>query len=125
MSELVSRCFEPSQPQRIKSGLNTNFNLSPSYSFHKSLYHKSFFFPQPQLKFSTHISEHKTRKNNNTFFFFFSLFIFREHSTREPASSRLTYFILLAYKELVLATANTEKTRERFWKKMQVNGLEV
>ena len=28
---------------------------------------------------------------------FFSLFIFRGHSTREPASSRLTYFILRAY----------------------------
>ena len=29
--------------------------------------------------------------------FFFSLFIFRGHSTREPASSRVTYFILRAY----------------------------
>ena len=28
----VSWCFEPSQPQRITSGLKTNFNLSPSYS---------------------------------------------------------------------------------------------
>ena len=28
---LVSRCFEPSQPRRITSGLNTNFSLSPSY----------------------------------------------------------------------------------------------
>ena len=31
------------------------------------------------------------------FFFFFSLFIFRGHSTREPASSRVIYFILRAY----------------------------
>ena len=29
--ELVSWYFEPSQPQRITSGLKTNFNLSPSY----------------------------------------------------------------------------------------------
>ena len=29
--------------------------------------------------------------------FFFSLFIFCGHSTREPASSRLTYFILRAH----------------------------
>ena len=29
--------------------------------------------------------------------FFFSLFIFRGHSTREPASGRVTYFILRAY----------------------------
>ena len=42
--ELVTCCFEPSQPQRITSGLNTNFTLSQSYSFHKSSYHKSRFF---------------------------------------------------------------------------------
>ena len=35
---------------------------------------------------------------------FFNLFIFREHSTREPASSRVTYFIL---------QANTGKKIER------------
>ena len=41
--KLVIWCFEPSQPQRIASGLNTNFTLSPSYSLHKSLHHKSCF----------------------------------------------------------------------------------
>ena len=30
VSKLVSWCFKPSQPQRITSGLNTNFTLSPS-----------------------------------------------------------------------------------------------
>ena len=48
VSSLVTRCFEPSQPQRITSGLNINFILSHSYSFHKSGYHKScccFFKP--------------------------------------------------------------------------------
>ena len=34
--ELVSWRFEPSQSQRITSGLNTNFILSHSYSFRKS-----------------------------------------------------------------------------------------
>ena len=68
--QLVSWCFEPSQPQRITSGLNTNFALSPSYSFHKSSYHKSCFF---------------------------GLLIFHGQSTPEPASSRVTYFILQAY----------------------------
>ena len=29
--ERVSWCFEPSQPQRITSGLKTNLGLSPSY----------------------------------------------------------------------------------------------
>ena len=67
---LVSWCFEPSQPQRIPSGLKTNFTLSPSHSFHKSSFHKLCFL---------------------------SLFIFHGHSTREPASSRETYFILRAY----------------------------
>ena len=68
-SLLVSWCFETSQPQRIISGLNTDFTLSPSYSFHKS-FHKSNFF---------------------------SLFIFRRHSARELASNRVTYYILRAY----------------------------
>ena len=43
-NQLVSLCFEPSQPQSITSGLNTNFTLSPSHSFHKSSYQKSCFF---------------------------------------------------------------------------------
>ena len=40
--QLVSRYFEPSQPQRIVSGLNTNFkfSLSPSDNAHKSSHHK-------------------------------------------------------------------------------------
>ena len=36
ISLLVSWFFEPSQTQRITSGPNRNFTLSPSYSFHKS-----------------------------------------------------------------------------------------
>ena len=68
--KLISWCFEPSQPQRITSGLNANFTLSRNYSFHESSYHKSCFF---------------------------SLFIFRGHSTREAAPGRVTYFILRAY----------------------------
>ena len=43
-SELVRSCFEPSRLQRITSGLKTKYSISPSYSFHKSLDHKSFFF---------------------------------------------------------------------------------
>ena len=64
---LVSWCSEPSQPQRITSGLNTNFSLSPSYSFHKSLYNKSFFLlllslSQTTAQILSTISERKTRK---------------------------------------------------------------
>ena len=44
LGSLVSWCFEPSQPPRITSGLNTNSTLSPSYSFLKSSYHKSCLF---------------------------------------------------------------------------------
>ena len=44
VSYLVSWCFGPSQPQRITTGLNTSFTLSPSHSFHKSFYHESWFF---------------------------------------------------------------------------------
>ena len=38
---LVSWYSEPSQPQRIMSGLKTNSNLFPSYSVYKSLNHES------------------------------------------------------------------------------------
>ena len=72
---LVSWCFEPSQTQRIILGLYTNFILSPNYSVHKPSYHRSCF----------------------CFCFFYNLFIFRGHSTRESASSRVTYCILRAY----------------------------
>ena len=43
---LVSWCFKPSQPQRITSGLNTNFTTTPRWIlFHKSSsFHKSCFF---------------------------------------------------------------------------------
>ena len=37
MGQLVSSCFEPSQPLGVTSGLNTTFNQSLSYSAHKSL----------------------------------------------------------------------------------------
>ena len=70
VSQLVSWCFKPSQPQRITSGLNKNFTLSQSQPFHKSSYNKVRVL---------------------------SLFIFRGHPTWEPASSRVTYFILRAY----------------------------
>ena len=48
--------------------------------------------------------------------FFFSLFIFRGHSTREPASGSVTYFILWAYMEPCLATANTGEIGRGFGK---------
>ena len=85
-SLLVSWCFEPSQPQRITSELNTNFTLSPSHSFHKSSYYKSCFC---------------------------SLFIFHGHSTGEPASSRVTYFILPAYTGTSVSHSQQEKIRVR------------
>ena len=89
--QLLTWYFEPSQPQRITSGLKTNFTLSPDYSFHKSSYHKSCFL---------------------------SLFVVRGHSTREPASGMVTYFILRAYTETgVSHSQHRKKNRKRFWKK--------
>ena len=95
-----SWCFEPSQQQRITSGLNTNFTLSPSqsHSFHKSSYHKSVFF--------------------------FSLFIFRRHSTQEPASSRVTYFILRAYTGTSISQSQHRKKSGEVLEKIEVNGAD-
>ena len=47
-------------------------------------------------------------------FFFFCLFIFRGHSTREPASGRLTDFSLRTY--TCVSHSQHRKNRERFWK---------
>ena len=99
VSQFVSLCFEPSYPQRITPGLNTNFTVSPSDSFHRSSYHKSCCC-------------------------FFCLFIFRGHSTWEPASSRLIYFILRAYTGTSVSQSQHRKKSGEVSEKMQVNGPE-
>ena len=47
---------------------------------------------------------------------FLSLFIFRGHSTREPASSRVTYFILPAYTGTGVSHSQQEKIGRGFGK---------
>ena len=96
-SEWVRECFEPSQPQRITSGLKKNFTLTPSYSFHKLSYHKSCFL---------------------------SLLIFRGHSTWESASSRVTYFILQVSTGTSVSQSQHRKKSGEVLEKIQVNGLE-
>ena len=56
---------------------------------------------------------------------FWSLFIFREHSTREPASSKVTYFILRAYTGTSISRSQHRKNLEEVLEKMKVNGPEV
>ena len=90
---------QPSPLQRITSGLNTNFTLSPGHSFHKSSYHKSCVF------FLAYLYSAGTQNGNLHPGGWPVLFC---GPTQEP----------------VLATANTGKNRERFWKKMKVNGPE-
>ena len=46
----------------------------------------------------------------------FSLFIFRGHSTREPASNRVTYFILRAYTGIGVSHSQREKIARGFGK---------
>ena len=73
-------------------------SVSPSYSFHKSLYRKSFFS---------------------------SLFLLRGHLTPEPASSRVTYFILRAYTGTGVSHSQRRKKKSgEVLGKMLVNGLE-
>ena len=63
--DLVSLCLEPGQPQKITSRLNTNFSLSPSYLFHKSLYH--IFSPNYSSN-SMHNVGTQNQKNNSLYF---------------------------------------------------------
>ena len=48
--------------------------------------------------------------------FLFSLFIFRGHSAQEPASSRVTYFILRAYTGIGVSHSQREKIARGFGK---------
>ena len=64
--ELVSLCFEPSQPQSNASGLNTKFTLSPCYLLRKSLSQKSLFL-KPQLKNYIHSFGTQTHENETHF----------------------------------------------------------
>ena len=114
--KLVSWCFKLSQPQRITSGLNTNFSLSPSYSFRKPF----FLSLKQQLKFYPQF-RNANQKNKHMFW---SLFIFREHSTRERASSRVTFFILRTYTGTSVSHSQHRKKSEEVLEKMQVNGPE-
>ena len=96
-SWLVTWCFQPSQPQRITSGLNTNFNLSPSHSLHKSSYHKSCFW--------AYLYSAGTQHRNLPLAGWPFLFC---GPTQEPCFSHSQH----------------RKNWEKFWKKMQMNGPE-
>ena len=58
-----------------------------------------------------HFTSHHTTSS------FLSLFIICGHSTREPASGRVTYFILWAYTGTMVSHSQHRKNWERFWKK--------
>ena len=56
---------------------------------------------------------------------FWSQFIFHGHSTQEPASSKVNYFILRAYKGTGVSHSQHRKNSGKvLGKTMQVNGLE-
>ena len=54
---LVGWCFQPSQPLGVTSGLDTNSNLSLSYSAHKSLISTTSFLQHNYFK-HTHTHTH-------------------------------------------------------------------
>ena len=60
-SQLVSCCFEPSQPQRTTSGLNTKLQ-SISQLLIPQVIKPQVFFPKPQLKFYAQFRKPKPEK---------------------------------------------------------------
>ena len=83
-SWLVSRCFEPNQPQRIISGLKTNFSLSPRYSFHKSFHHGSPFL-KPQLRLYPQLRKANPEKTITHFIGAYVYAAGTEHGNLHPA----------------------------------------
>ena len=86
-------CFKPSQPQRITSGLNTNFTIS-------KLVISQVIIPQ-----------------SHVFFFFKAIYIPRSLNTGTCIQQGDLFYSAGLHSNHVLATANTGKNRERFWKK--------
>ena len=86
-------------PQRITVGLKTNFNLSRSYSFHKSLFHTSHF--SNNSSDSIHNFGTQTEKNNNTCLGAYLYPAGPQDGNLHQSSvtkSRVTYFILRVHK---------------------------
>ena len=90
-----------------------NFNLSPNYSFHESLHHKSLVL-KPQLKFYLHFGTQTQKKQWHRFW---SLLYSAgtQHGNLHPAGWPILFWG--PTQKLVLPTANTGKSQERFWKK--------
>ena len=101
---IVSLCIEPSQPQRITSGLSTNFTLSPSYSIHKSYFTTSHVKKKKKIKAFLHS-------------------VGTQHGNLHPGGG--TYFILRAYTGTgVSHSQHRKKKLGEVFEKMQVNGPE-
>ena len=106
---LVSWCFEPSQPQRITSGLNTNFTLSPKLVISQVII--------PQVMFVCVC----------VWFVFLGFFAYlcsagTQHGNLHPAVWPSLF--CGPTQEPVLAKANTGKKSGEVLEKMQVNGPE-
>ena len=110
--------LSPVNHKGLKKGLKINFNLCPSYSFHKSLDHKSPFL-ETQLKVYPHFPTTNQEKQPCIFC---SLFIFRGHSTRDlhqlsVTMSRVTYFIMWAHTGTGVTHSQQTKSSGEVWKK--------
>ena len=78
------------------TGLHQGWTQTSIYrqAIHSTSHYTTGLFPLKRQLLST-ISERKNKQTKRIMFW--SLFMFRGHSTQEPASGRVTYFILLAY----------------------------
>ena len=124
-SWFASWCYKPSQPQRIISGLKTNFNLSASYSSHKSLYHKSF--SQTTTPIIPTISERKPRKKHNTWFGACLYSAVTQHGNLHQLCvmmGRVTFFSLRSHTGTGVSHSLQGKTPGEVLEKMLVHGSE-
>ena len=110
--KLISWCFEPSQPQRIYIRAEHKLHSISKLFFSQGIIPQAFFFSF----FSFFLC----------FFLFFQprLFIFRRHSTREPASGRVTHFILRAHTGTMCQPQPKQEKSGEVLEKMRVNGPE-
>ena len=114
LGQLVSWCFEPSQPQGITSGLLETRSVSYLVLWAQSTT-KVYIRAEHKLHSSQGHSFHKSSYHKSRFFF--SLFIFCRHSTWEPASGRWPILFCRPTQEPCVSHSQHRKNQERFWKK--------
>ena len=118
LSQLVSWCFQPCQPQRTISELKTNFNLYPSYLLTSHKNHQLLFFSLHNSVKTFHAKITKT----HLIFYIINQFV----SGRSILETLITGYIAERTTDVEIRlkeqSEKAENCRENLWNKIYLKG---